>query len=831
MSSRNICGYKLSTEHLSHLLQVVVGTRPTHLLITGDFNYPEIDWKQTTSRANDAHPSHQFLRCVHENLLYQHVFKPTRYRPGEVPNVLDLVLTNEDGMVENIEYLPGIGQSDHIRLQFEIKLYTERKDNSKPRLNLYRGDYASIAADLAGIDWDTRLENKSFDEAYSDFKNVLQASIDSHIPRTSKKSSKRNLFATLEVKKLSKKKRASWDRYTISGDEVDYARYSATRNDLRSLTRRLRYDFESNLVRDLKQNPKSFWRYVNSRLKTKTTIGDLKKADGTMTSSNKEKADTLNQYFCSVFTEEDTDNMPCMEAMYRGSPLEDIPITPEIVLKKLKKLKKGKSPGPDELHPKILAEFAETVANPLALILRKSLDEGRLADEWRTAHITAIHKKGPKTEPGNYRPISLTSVIVKLFESVLRDALVEHMMLNDLFCDQQHGFVPGRSCTTQLITTMDQWTRAVEEGEPLDAIYLDLRKAFDSVPHARLMYKLSQYGISGKLHAWIQAFLTDRRQRVCIDGDMSDWVKVTSGIPQGSVLGPFLFVVFINDMPSAISSTCYLFADDAKVFRRVNSPDEVATLQADINNLAVWSKDWQLSFNIEKCKCMHIGYGNPCQEYEMQGRTLEDTSEERDLGVIVDKKLKFHAHCNAVAGKAFRTLGLIRKSFQRLDETTVPLLYKTMVRPIIEYGNAIWGPYLKGDQELLDRVQHKATRLIPGFDEISYEDRLRRLKLPTLGYRRKRGDMIQIFKFVKGFDRVDPNSLFNFNVDGRTRGHSYKIVKPQAKKSTRANFFSVRTVNSWNSLPAEVVAAETVNSFKSKIDNFWKGKEYNTDFT
>ncbi|KAI8517532.1 hypothetical protein Bbelb_035490 [Branchiostoma belcheri] len=424
-----------------------------------------------------------------------------------------------------------------------------------------------------------------------------------------------------------------------------------------------------------------------------------------------------------------------------------------------------------------------------------------------------------------------SSVIVKLFESVLRDALVEHMMLNDLFCDQQHGFVPGRSCTTQLITTMDQWTRAVEEGEPLDANYLDLRKAFDSVPHARLMYKLSQYGISGKLHAWIQAFLADRRQRVCIDGDMSDWVKVTSGIPQGSVLGPFLFVVFINDMPSAISSTCYLFADDAKVFRRVNSPDEVATLQGDINNLAVWSKDWQLSFNIEKCKCMHIGYGNPCQEYEMQGRTLEDTSEERDLGVIVDKKLKFHAHCNTAAGKAFRTLGLIRKSFQRLDETTVPLLYKTMVRPIIEYGNAIWGPYLKGDQELLDRVQHKATRLIPGFDEISYEDRLRRLKLPTLGYRRKRGDMIQIFKFVKGFDRVDPNSLFNFNVDGRTRGHSYKIVKPQAKKSTRANFFSVRTVNSWNSLPAEVVAAETVNIFKSKIDNFWKGKQYNIDFT
>ncbi|CAH1269404.1 Hypp4170 [Branchiostoma lanceolatum] len=174
-------------------------------------------------------------------------------------------------------------------------------------------------------------------------------------------------------------------------------------------------------------------------------------------------------------------------------------------------------------------------------------------------------------------------------------------------------------------------------------------------------------------------------------------------------------------MPGSISSTCNLFADDAKVFRRVNSPQETAVLQADINNLAGWSNDWQRSFNIEKCKRMHIGYGNPCKEYEMQGHILDETSEERDLGVTVDHKLKFHAHCTATAGKAFRTLGLIRKSFQRLDEKTVPILYKTMVRPIIEYGNVIWGPHYKGDQQLLERVQHKATRLVPGFADISYE--------------------------------------------------------------------------------------------------------------
>ncbi|XP_066292857.1 uncharacterized protein [Branchiostoma lanceolatum] len=230
---------------------------------------------------------------MHENLLYQHVFKPTRYRVGESPNILDLVLTNEDGMVEKIEYLPGIGLSDHIRIQFETKLYTDRRDSLKPRLNLYRGDYANMVADLSGTDWDSRLENRSFDEAYSVFKDILQASIDLHIPNTRKKACKKNLYTTSEVKRLSKKKRASWDRYTASRDVVDYARYAAIRNDIRRLTRRLRYEFESNLVQDIKQNPKSFWKYVNSRLKTRTTIGDLKRTDGTMTSSNKEKASAV----------------------------------------------------------------------------------------------------------------------------------------------------------------------------------------------------------------------------------------------------------------------------------------------------------------------------------------------------------------------------------------------------------------------------------------------------------------------------------------------------------------------------------------------------------
>ena len=381
---------------------------------------------------------------------------------------------------------------------------------------------------------------------------------------------------------------------------MDYARFAQLRNQLRGQTRRLRASFEHKLAQDLKSNPKAFWKYVRSRMKTTSKISDLDMGHGRMTSTNKEKADTLNSFFCSVFTRENYEDTPTLQSIYDDTPLDDITLTEEIIKNKLLKLNPNKSPGPDGWHPRVFKETAEALTPPLLILLRKSLDEGSLPDDWKKGNITAIYKKGSKANPGNYRPISLTSIICKLLEAIIRDAIVTHMSVNNLFCDQQHGFVPGRSCITQLLTTFEIWTQAVENGNQVDAIYLDFQKAFDSVPHHRLIRKLAAYGVTGKILRWIETFLTDRKQRVCVEGSLSNWEDVLSGIPQGSVLGPTLFVMFINDMPDAITSLSKMFADDAKVFRQIENRADIATLKKDLDHLTDWSLKWQMNFNIKK---------------------------------------------------------------------------------------------------------------------------------------------------------------------------------------------------------------------------------------
>ena len=225
---------------------------------------------------------------------------------------------------------------------------------------------------------------------------------------------------------------------------------------------------------------------------------------------------------------------------------------------------------------------------------------------------------------------------------------------------------------------------------------------------------MESLGIIGDIQGWVKAFLSNRRQRVRVDDQLSDWINVISGIPQGSVLGPILFVIFINDMPEIVESMCQLFADDAKIFRSVSLRDNHGNLklQEDLHKLWNWSEKWQLPFNTGKCKVLHLGHNNPCHQYKMNGSKLEKVNEEKDLGVIVDSEIKFHKHAAAAVKKANMKLGMIRKSFANLDKNILPLLYTSLVRSHLEYGNIIWGPHFKGDVIAVEKVQGRATKLM-----------------------------------------------------------------------------------------------------------------------
>ena len=813
-----------NTHSLCNLLQEINDTNPSHILITGDFNYPEIDWSDYHSNTSNDHRSQIFLNKIQDMFLYQHVTEFTRYREGQNPNLLDLILTNEEGMVNDIQYVPPLGKSDHVCLVFNTNLYAETKVNNKPKYAYHRGNYQKINTNLKLIDWENRLENINTEHSWTLFEEVMSQEMEENIPKS--RTKKRKPYINKQAEKKMKKKYYLWKRFKETNLGRDHEEYKKERNSLRDLTRKLQKEFEKDLIKKLNKDPKAFWRYANSKIKTRSKISHLTKEDGSLTQTYEEQAQVLNMFFSSVFTEEDLSQIPILENRQENDPMANIHITPEMVLKKLKALKNTKSAGPDKIHPRILKETAEVICVPLSMIFNKSIQEGHVPQGWKDAHVTALHKKGNKSNPGNYRPISLTAVCGKIMESLIRDNIVTYMLENGLFADQQHGFVPNRSCITQLLCVMEDWTKWLDSGNCIDSIFLDFQKAFDSVPHERLLAKLEAYGIIGETASWIRSFLKNRRQKVVVENGKSDWVNVISGIPQGSVLGPTLFVIFINDLPDVVTSTIQIFADDTKIYRTVNDIGDTTYLQEDLHKLQLWSTKWQLNFNAKKCKVMHLGHRNANVEYAMNGTTLDIVTEEKDLGVIIDKELKFHKHVSASVSKANQILGIVKRTFETLDIELLPLVYKCQVRPHLEYGNAIWHPRYVADIKKVESVQRRATKIIPELRDKPYQERLQSLKLYSMEYRRKRGDMIQTYKILKKTDRIDSIKFFTQSNYKGTRNHSMKLFKPRFESELRKHAFSQRVIDDWNSLTENIVISESLSIFKGRLDKHWKTKWY-----
>ena len=340
-----------------------------------------------------------------------------------------------------------------------------------------------------------------------------------------------------------------------------------------------------------------------------------------------------------------------------------------MVAEKINKLKSTSAPGPDKISARFLKEYVNVISYPLLLLFESSMRSGIVPQDWRLANVTPIFKKGSKSKPENYRPVSLTSICCKLMESIIRDQLVNHLKFNNLIKSSQHGFMKNKSCTTNLLEFLDRVTMLIEDGDSVDVIYLDFSKAFDKVPINRLLDKIKAHNIRGNVHKWITEWLSGRMQRTVLNGSFSEWCEVLSGVPQGSVLGPLAFIIFINDLDAETSliSIMNKFADDTKLGHKVNNDTDKEVLQNALDNLCMWSDRWCMEFNVKKCKVMHLGKKNKDYEYYMKGAVLSSVNQERDIGVLVESSLKPSLQCAEASRKASVVLGQITKAFQYRD--------------------------------------------------------------------------------------------------------------------------------------------------------------------
>ena len=839
-------------------------------VITGDFNHPDITWTKTTDengnqiiipdllrQHNPDHSDVTFLNCINDSLLFQHVTEPTRYRDDQNPNVDDLIFTNDDTTLSDLQYKAHLGNSDHIMLGFNINFdYDKPKLNKRTKYNYYKADFNKMKQILSK-DWEAETEGKTSEEAYNTFLQIYNKAVEECVPKsytTVDTKYTKPVWMRSETLKLIKKKHSNHTKYLNTKQDCDKDSYKVIRNKVTHQVAEDRRTFEQKVAREIKENSKAFWKYVNSSKRTRSSIPELKRTNGTFTSSDQQKADALNHQFASVFTEEDTDHYPQANELNIQHLLENLEVTECQVKEKLQKLRSDKAPGPDKVHPHILKSFADTLSKPLAIIFNLTLVQKKLPSIWKTGNISAIFKKGDKALPQNYRPVQLTCIICKIIETLITEAILLHLILNNLEDLHQHGFTKGKSTATNLIQALNIWSEALSHGIPVDVIYLDYEKAFDKVPHQRLIRELYRQGIRGAVLAWITDFLHDRKQRVRVNDEYSDFNTVLSGVPQGSVLGPTLFLIYVSQISSLLKNFTSLFADDTKLHSYLmehppsatDHDDEIHTamsLQHDLNLITEWSENYQMSFNLQKCHVLHLGPKNPKSayfmyksinrkqtkngmSYELKFYTLETVKEEKDLGIMVDDELKFSKHIDIKLNKANKLLGLIRHTFKHLTDEVFTCLFKTLVRPQVEYATQVWSPHLKGDRDKIERLQRRATKLLPQLREKTYEERLRCLKIPTLEFRRLRADLIFLYKHTHKLIKLDTDThclkckhntnMLQPSLAATYRGNSRKY---QVKHHTgvRDRFFTTRVIPAWNQLQEDTVNAVSVNSFKSQL--------------
>ena len=824
------------------------GVQNFKIYIGGDFNLPNIDWTLGTFRKVNSVMNEScsaLLNFMCKNFLIQCVDKNTRQN-----SLIDLLITN-DTLFSNHITCEKTEASDHNMVNIfsankfgcEANRSCDRTpkffDDPFRKINLNSINYEQVNMHLASLDWHTILGDCDIEQAPSILNSfVLEACERFGQRRPINYQKKKSIFENERFKIHRKIKRLKSTLHS-GRPTINVSQIQANICHLKQKEKLLYQDEllsrEKEAAANIKNNSKAFFSYAKSFRKDTSQVKVLADDDGNLIVKQEQIANLFQKQFTSVFSDpfNPAKSNPSFTITVQN-PMEEIVITEEKIIDAISKIRESSSHPDNDIPASVLKKCRHSLALPLKIMFSRSYERGIVPKYYKFQSITPLFKKGSKTAPSNFRPISITSHIIKTFERIIKDHLVEFVEKNNLINNNQHGFRSGRSCLSQLLSHHCNILDNMVTGCHTDVIYLDYTRAFDRVDHELLLKKLHIYKLTPKCIKWLESFLTGRNQVVKVAGSKSYAAPVTSGVPQGTVLGPLLFIMFINDLPSLSNNTVVeSFADDTKIAKKITNSLDTENFQNDLSKIISWSNANNMELNESKFQLItHMSYApsvylsslpfdvqNP--HYTLaNGAVLTPSVNLKDLGINFSDDLNWSNHISMIAASATSMAAWVLNVFKTRNACIMVTLYKSLIRSRLEYCSPLWNPTKLGDIRALENIQRSFTAKIEGLGNLNYWERLSKLKLLSLQRRRERFILFHAWKIIHG---KSPNDI---GIQFERRDNCIKaILKPLPRCATRQqtlfeNSFAIYGTKLWNLIPKQSTVMESFPAFKSSVDKF-----------
>ena len=775
-------------------------------IIAGDFNMPNVNWSVPSSEGRFS----AFAHSVLSDGWIQHVNTPTRKA-----RILDLVFTC--GLQSPIAKVRNpLRGSDHNTICFTFRMPKAFCDNRKKLYKLQICDIDQLSNSIRYANWteffltdDTEAATNVLYGHISDFMKFIRFEI-------RRKTLTERTAETIQ-RKLKKLRRA----YNKTADFSCLLQLNRIHAAVQAAYLRQTESSEKHALssKDKVYKIASLYR---QRTHAEQTPTYLTLPDGNIIEGDKNICEAYSNYFSDSLTTEAISSLPKIPP-YTNHILSQVPISLDDVLKSIKLAKFSLYPGPDNIPPALLRHSYDI---PLLLLhlFNLSLSQSHFPQIWKLAIITPRHKGGSLNDIKNYRPINHTSDVSKILERIVNDAIINFFTHNNLINPSQYGFLKNRSCVSCHIDFLDFVTRSIDDGHSVIILYLDMQKAFDKVPHFRLITKLSSMGIRNPLLGWLQSYLENRSQVVRFKDMLSNPKPVTSGVVQGSVLGPTLFLSYVNDIFECTKhGRTFLFADDIKVVYTApldNLSSLFHNIQDDLRSLDGWSSLWCMNFSPNKCSVLTYRCNPPDFIFTINGSTIPRVQHVRDLGLRYSMTFNFSEQVAYQVSKARQSIYLICKHIC-LSEARLQL-YKLIVRPLLEYCPVFFTNLRKSDKLAIESVQRSfSKRLIGWSTNMKYHDRCELLGLEPLWLRRIKIGLFLLFKIIHGLSFSNNDSLHFKSISGYClRNESSILLIPRSRTKLRYDFFLNRYSSLWNSLPTYLRECTSLKHFKQEVNHF-----------